>query len=747
MAFDKSKFMARFVVEAKEHVNSLNQGFLALEKNPEDEETLNAVFRSAHTIKGSARMMKLPAIGETAHRLEDVMDALRRKRICITEALSDLIYEAVDAIESLLDQAAAGAEMSAPADLCDKLEAAARGEDATGGGEETPAGPDPPASPAPKAAPEQTPDPPTGTAPSGKKATCGEPRKKLPDTIRISADKLDELIKLMGEIISSHSRSKQRLADLAEIEKSAARHLDILASLETGNANNGAREKITASATRLQTRLKQITAAMKEDLNIEGILTADLQDRSLRMRMLPLSTLFESFGRLVRTESRAAGKTADVEVIGGDTEVDRKILEKLNDPLVHMVRNCLEHGIEPPAVRTVSGKPPAGKIRLAAGYEGGNVLITLSDDGAGISVEKVREKALKKRIIREDAAGAMSDDDVVNLIFHPGLSTSDIITDLSGRGVGMDVVKQNIIDDLKGSIQIRNAPGKGAAFHIRAPLTMAIIHVLFISAHGQAFAAPADYIEEIISISPADLIKVTDRNAVRLRERLIPVVELSDVLGLPETVERAADAETLVLIAALGGERLGVAVDALIDEDDMVIKTLPPHMKNVPFVSGCIISGRNEIFNVLHIPKIIEAARESGARERRPARAEPEARTVNILVVDDSVSTREIEKSILESYGYVVTLAGDGREGLETAQSARFDLVVTDVEMPRMDGIELTRALREDAAYGDTPVILITTRDSEEDKKRGIMAGADAYIVKGTFEQDVLLETVRNLVG
>jgi CheY-like chemotaxis protein len=314
----------------------------------------------------------------------------------------------------------------------------------------------------------------------------------------------------------------------------------------------------------------------------------------------------------------------------------------------------------------------------------------------------------------------------------------------------MDVVKKNIIDDLKGSIQIETAEGKGTAFYIRLPLTMAIIHVLFIRVSRMTFAVPANFIDEIIRIRFEELISVMDKKAVRLRDQIIPIVYLKDILRLPVSKEDAVppyDDEYLILITSVGNEKLGVIVDTLIDEEDMVIKPLPVHMKEIPFVSGCIISGSNEIFNVLHMPRVIEAAKDIKIRPQTPDRVEVLKRPRHILVVDDSLSTREIEKSILESYGFQVSLAGDGMEAYEKAKKFSFDLVVTDVEMPKMDGFSLTRQLRSDEQYKETPIILVTSLDREEDKKKGIQAGADAYIVKGDFEQSTLLETVQNLLG
>jgi len=354
---------------------------------------------------------------------------------------------------------------------------------------------------------------------------------------------------------------------------------------------------------------------------------------------------------------------------------------------------------------------------------------------------------------------SIPDSEIINLIFSPGFSSADIITDLSGRGVGMDVVKKNIIEHLKGAIQIETKQGQGTKFYIRLPLTMAIIHVLFITVSNMTFAIPANFIDEIIRVSETKLISIMNRKAIRLRGQIIPVIHLNDILKINKELTDKKDTnktqidqdydikELLVLITSIANENLGVIIDSLLDEEDMVIKPLPAHMKNIPYVSGGIISGNNEIFNVLHMPKIIEAAKEIHNVSGIESDSKAEKKQKYILVVDDSISTREIEKSILESYGYIVSLASDGIEAFEKTKEFQFDLIITDVEMPNLDGFSLTEKLRKDELYKNTPIILVTSLDKEEDKKKGILAGADAYIVKGDFEQSALLETVRNLAG
>lgn len=737
MAFDHAKFLARFVDEAREHCARIGTGLLAIEKNPSDTAVLNDIFRSAHTIKGSSRMMKLLAVTETAHRMEDLLDAVRNGLIHPSK-VSDLLFKGVDALSAMLETiAAGGAVAEAPAELCRQMEAAA------GGNEATPPSPDAAPSAPPPAIESAPPQPaPAAVQPFPVETPVSPPERQAPvrpeshatESIRISAAKLDELIKLMGEIVSTQSRFRRLIQQARETERLSARHLTLLSP---GNLEGD------TSAAALAAAAKQLFLSLKDSVLVQEQLTAELQETSLKMRMFPLSTVFDTFGRTVRDISRSCGKEIDFLVEGGETELDKKIIEKIGDPLIHMIRNAVDHGIETAEERTAAGKPPRGLIRLSACYDGGSVTIILRDDGRGIPLDRIREKAIQKRLCSEEELAKMSDSEVTDLIFRPGFSTSPIITDLSGRGVGMDVVRANIVDDLKGSITIESSEGEGTAFFLRLPLNLAVFPLLLVSVNGIEFALPANALCEMVSVRREELIEVVNKKAVRLREQIVPVESLGRLLSAPGTA--AETDELLVIVVKSGTEKLGLVVDGLIDEEDMVVKPLPSHLQSIPFVSGVTVGGGNRIINVLHIPALFKAAKET--RDVGRSQGTQEKRRIEVLVVDDSLNTREIEKSILEAYGYSVTMAGDGMEALEKTRDQQFDAVITDVEMPRLDGFSLTERLRSDERYRTTPIIIVTSLEKAEDKRRGILAGADAYIVKGAFDQSNLLETVQNLVG
>lgn len=726
MAFDQSKFLPRFVEEAREHCSRISDGLLDLERSSGDAETLNSLFRSAHTIKGSSRMMKLLSITELAHHMEDVLDAVRGGRISPTPSLADILFRAMDALSAMLDKVAAGEKLGeAPKDLCAELTAAVTSS----------AAPAVPAAPQPDAPP---------VAPTAKDDTrpaspAGQIRQM--DYLRINAAKLDDLIRLMGEIVSEHGRFRRHVCRMREIQHATKRFVARMA--ETCARQEGGPELAAAGAA-LHLSLRQAVRAMSDASLMQDHLVGDLQETSLTLRMLPLATVFDTLRRTVRDLAKEYGKDIDFVVNGSETELDRKIIERIGDPLIHMVRNALDHGLESAGEREAAGKPPKGTITLSAFYDGGCVTIALSDDGKGLSAERIREKALAKRLYDADSLARMSRSEITNLIFLPGFSTSQIITDLSGRGVGMDVVRKNVVDDLKGTIIIETEEGKGTTFFLRLPLNLAVFPLFLVSVNGFACALPATSIVEMLSVRNDEIIEIVNKRAIRLREQIIPVEELAAIIGLSRETQGDRD-ERLLVIVRDGDEKLGLMVDEILGREEMVVKPLPPHLQGLRLVSGATIGEGNNIINVLHVPELFKQARELAEPGRRAHAAAEERAT--ILVVDDSINTREIEKSILEAYGYFVVTAGDGQEAWEKTRDEMYDLVITDVEMPRLDGFSLTERLRGDDRYRNIPVIIVTSREKDEDKKRGIMVGADAYIVKGVFDQSNLLETVRSLVG
>ncbi|MDD3814248.1 MAG: hybrid sensor histidine kinase/response regulator [Desulfocapsaceae bacterium] len=737
MALDIKKFISRFVEEAREHIKRLGEGLDAMNRDSVDSENINAIFRSAHTIKGSSRMLKLSAITETAHKLEDVLGALRDGSLNYRPELGTLLYRGVDAIAGMVECLAKSGDGAAlpPVDeaLCASLAQAATGEvsavvipppsiDLASDGRQLTAEPTSP--------PLATPAPPAATS-----APPAQAKLSTSDTVRVRLAKLDELIKLMGEVVSSHATLRQRLLDLRLLESDASpQHWE-----------------------QHRARLHHFGQTLRDDVQNQELLMDELHDKALIMRMLPLAMVFDSAGRVVRDLAHSVGKEVECAVSGAEIELDRQMIDKLSDPIVHLLRNAIDHGLETSAVRLAAGKSSQGHVTLSARQDGGWVVIEVADDGGGVPVEVIREKAVRKGFISAEQAAGLSDQAVVDLIFRPGFSTSAIITDISGRGVGMDVVKQNIVDDLQGEVTVETRLGVGTTFALRLPLSLAVMRVLLVEVNGLPFGFTAQYVDELIRVPHEEMLTVVERNAVIIRNEFVPVVLLADLLHAPKRLVKTTRSQAgtfdhgmLLVVVRVRNEKLALAVDDLLDERDMVIKPLPEHMRRLTMVSGMVITGRNELVSVLHAPALLELARQmrgQASRTEAASHANAGGAAYRILVVDDSFNTREIEKDVLEAWGYHVTLAEDGMDGLQQARAGTFDAVLTDVEMPTMDGFTLTSMLRQEEKYRDTPIVIITSREKEEDKRRGIEVGADAYIVKGDFDQSSLVDTLRSLLG
>ncbi len=580
-------------------------------------------------------------------------------------------------------------------------------------------------------------------------------KAKVQATIRIRTSQVDGLLNLISEVVISQIKAEQRVHEARAVQTqmseanqawtriksafSAMAHEDLMDAL--GDDLNTVDGLLSDSRRDLGTFLK----GYGDDVSRTSVVVTDLQEQGMRLRMLPANTIFQTFPRAVRDLAKQFKKDIELVIEGGDTELDKKVLEEINDPLVHIMRNAVDHGIEDPETRRKLGKPAKGTIRLAARQEGDRIVIEISDDGAGIDPEKVRQSAVRKGYITEGEAGTMSDREAQYLIFEAGFSTAAIITEISGRGVGMDVVRQFVVEKLKGSLDLDSEVGKGSTFKLTIPLTLAIIRALMLRVGGQGYALPTGSIEETLRVDPSDIIKVEGREVIRRQRRTVPLVRLADILGVPSVLTAASK----VPIATIGysGHRMGFIVDAFIGEQQIVIKPLGNHLKKIANVAGVTILGAGEVVPILNVPDLMTNARtRSGQRVGLVQRSE-KAGQRKVLICEDSFTTRELERSIFEAAGYEVETAMDGAIGFAKLKDGLVvDAVVTDVQMPNMTGFELTKAIKADATLAVIPVIIVTSLERDEEKAEGINAGADAYITKSVFNQDTLLDTVERLI-
>ncbi len=785
----RQKLINSFKIEQREHIQEINQGLLALEKNPTSKERqalLHKIFREAHSLKGAARAVGLTTIESLGHALEDLLLGAKEGRLTISPELFDLMYQALDAVELVMNQLETG-NSTPPAKvlaLLSRLEEI-RGTATTAAPEGT-AGAEPEHKPAeyPAGEEEQAATPVNAGQETGAEAVLAPEalQSQSPvsttaadETIRVSVSKLDALMAQFSELLGAKIRAEQRLAEVRELQAFATDwHKDWLAlrnhysrlshesyaspyrgghSQVTGNGSGQGVGALVDFAAQNKERLRSLNTQinilyrqLSNDTMRLSLIMGELQEEIKRVRMLPLATITPTFGRMVRDLARAQGKQITLTIIGGETELDKRVLEQIKDPLIHLLRNAVDHGIELAVEREAAGKPAEGQITLSASQQGHNVVIMVGDDGSGLDLEAIRTAAVRRGVLRPHEVQKLDDDEVAKLIFNSGFSTSPIITDISGRGVGLDVVRQNV-EELHGTLEVSFEVGRGTTFTMNLPLTLASSRGLLVKAGGQIFALPLSTVERMLHLKGEAIGGINGREAITYQQKPLALAWLADLLELPQS-QRDSDQLTVVIVA-VAEKRLGLVVDDLVGEQEIVMKSLGKQLARVGGIAGATVLGSGQVILVLHPADLIKLAARTPARlhvESDGNKSESNSRKT-ILVVDDSITTRTLEKNILEAAGYEVILATDGEQALATLVTAGLpDLIVSDINMPCLDGFGLTQRIRQDDRYADIPVVLVTSLDSPADKARGIEVGADAYIVKSSFDQNNLLETIEQLV-
>lgn len=756
----RQQLIDSFKTEQQEHIQKINAGLLALEKKPpaaEQQAILKEIFREAHSLKGAARAVGLTAIESLGHALESLLLSAKEGRLTFAPELFDLLYQTLDAIELVMSQLEAG-NSTPPAKVVVLLarldEAVAQAEAQRGGVAEA-------QQPEQELTTERPEEQDSPEALEDEEITL-QPANPADETIRVSVNKLDALMDQFSELLGVKIRTEQRLAEVRQLETFAATwHKDWLAlrSSYSNLVRNGHQSQGKEIAALLdfaqenQERLRSLNSRsntlyrqLANDTLRMSLIIDELQEEIKRVRMLPLSTITTTFGRMVRDLAREQNKQISLTIKGGETELDKRVLEQIKDPLTHLLRNAVDHGLETAAERQQARKAAEGQIVLAASQQGNNVIISVSDDGVGLDIPAIRLAAVRKGLLSKAEAEKLSEAEVANLIFNSGLSTRKIITDISGRGVGLDVVRQNV-EQLHGLLEVSFKPGQSATFTMTLPLTLASSRGLLVQAGGQTFALPLSTVERLLRVERSAIASVGGGEAISYQGKPVALAWLEDLLELPSG-PKEADPLTIVIVA-VAEKRLGLIVDNLAGEQEIVMKSLGKQLAKVGGIAGATVLGTGQVILVLHAADLVKLAGRKASRVSTLSKAKPEERQQRktILVVDDSITTRTLEKNIMEAAGYEVKLATDGEEALALLVTEGLpDLIVSDVNMPRLDGFELTSRVRQDKRYADIPVILVTSLDSPADKARGIEVGADAYIVKSKFDQGNLLETVEQLV-
>jgi two-component system chemotaxis sensor kinase CheA len=667
-----------FAQEAEVRLVQLGQLLLQLEQTTDDEALIRSIFREIHTLKGSSAVAGLDEVSRVAHHLEELVDDLRTGRRPITPEVIDTLLRGADQLSAAI----ATAQIDSPAeDTAPAAPSAANGNQAP-----------PPLADHAAAPIEVTPTPSSSIAHPRHSAGRGA------GVIMVPVERLEELTRLVGETASAHLRIGRLLKDRFKVDPATC------------------------------TEFNELSRSLN-----------DLQDRTMRTQMVPVSTITDQLHRAVRDLSRTQSKDIRWEVRGTDTELDRGVLYQLSDSLMHLVRNAVDHGIEAPSERQSAGKQPQATLRLHAMQLGSEVIIAVTDDGRGIDVDSVRRQAERQGIDTE----AMSEEERLGLIFQPGLSTTQFVTDVSGRGVGLDVVRTNV-EAAHGRVEVRSERGSGTEFRIIVPITVAVLRCLLVEAGGQSFALPFHRVLLSQAHDPSNVAHAEGRPVVWADGHPVPVHGLAETLGL--TASEATKGPVVVL--ADTSRRHAFGVDRLIGQRDVVLKALNPLLPHLPAVAGGSVEPDGSILVVLDPPGLIQRARQARRANGPTERIErPIPHRPSILVVDDALTIRELQRSILERAGFDVRMATDGNHALSNLAEAPSDLVLTDIEMPNMDGFALTEAIRAHPTLANIPVLILSSRASDADRQRGLDVGADGYITKSGFDEASLLTAVNRLLG
>lgn len=543
------------------------------------------------------------------------------------------------------------------------------------------------------------------TAPAKK-----ESASSMEQTIRVEVKRLDHLMNLIGELVLGKNRLLKIYDDVEERYEG---------------------EKFLEE-------LNQVVSSI-------SLVTTDLQIAVMKTRMLPIAKVFNKFPRMVRDLSRELGKQIELEISGEETELDKSIVEEIGDPLVHIIRNSCDHGIEDAATRRANGKPETGLIQLKAYNEGNHIVIEITDDGKGLDADLLRTKAIEKGMITEREADAMSDKEAFALIFKPSLSTAKVVTNVSGRGVGMDVVKTNI-EKLNGIIDVDSELGRGTVIKLKIPLTLAIIQALLVGAQEEYYAIPLASVLETVRIPLDEIYTIEGKNVLRLRDEVLSLVRLSDIFGVKQVYEGGE--HTYVVVIGLAESKLGVVVDTLVGQEEIVIKSLGDYLQGIEGIAGATIRGDGRVTLIVDVAALMNLAKGITVDIRASAEAVVKTKTVPsdyiVLAVDDSAMERNIMKKSMEPIGVKVLEASNGQEALNMLKSAEYsiDAVLIDIEMPRMDGYTLAGEIRKYSKYKNLPLIAVTSRTSKSDRLRGVESGMSEYITK-PYSPEYLESVVR----
>jgi two-component system, chemotaxis family, sensor histidine kinase and response regulator WspE len=725
-----------FRLEVEVQVNILNNALLTLESNPTSAQDLEILMRSAHSIKGAARIVGFSSVVNLAHVMEDCFVAAQKKQIIIQSNQIDILLKGVDQLSKIrqVDIEELGAHQSQLQSIYLEIANIVN--------------------------PQQQ---------NLQTAIVETPTQEIPKepiiinnnsqdrVVRVSADNLNRIMGLAGETMISANWLEPFTNSLMQFK---AQQLELIKSIE--NLRDYLRfDKINRQLDILlsdlggkgQQSLKVIGERIQE-LEQYGRRTTSLSDRLynevIATNMRPFNDGVQGFPRMLRDLARQLNKQVNLEIIGKTTSVDRDILIKLEAPLTHILRNAVDHGLETTQERIALGKPSIGNIKLEAFHRGGMLAITISDDGRGIDIEKLRAKVIDRGFASAEVAEKMSESELLEFLFLPGFSTAKQVTEISGRGVGLDIAK-SMTQEVGGNVRASSVLGKGTSFYFQLPLTLSVIRTLLVEIAGEVYAFALARIDRIVMLEPKDITTVEGRQFFAIDGKNIGLIAANQILGFSE-INVETDQFSVVIISD-HSDSYGILVERFLGERDLVVRPLDPRLGKVKDISALALDEDGSPVLIIDTTDLVQSinhlldTRHLRRIDLQSRNIQEEIQTKNILIVDDSITVRETERKLLENRGYQVDVAVDGVEGWNAVRTKSYDLVISDIDMPRMNGIELIKNIRNHPVYSSLPIIVVSYRDRQEDRLQGMEAGANYYLTKSSFEDDTLAQAVADLVG
>ena len=751
-----------FSLEAEAQTQVLSAGLLALERDPTQADNLESCMRAAHSLKGAARIVGVDAGVSVAHVMEDCLAGAQEGRLYLRPEHIDALLQGTDLLMRIAtpNNAPTPVEIDAfvalMAHLLDPLALAAP--------ISTPIAPFmaeaepvvsvvelPVAQVQPIAAVLEAPAAPT-TSPRKTKRTTENGERVL----RVTAERLNSLLDLSSKSLVETLRLKPHLATMQRLKRMQNNGLRALENLNVhlkDHALSLEAQEALGDARRLLAESQQLLVEKNAELDEFAWHASQraqvLYDTALACRMRPFADVLSGQVRMVRDLGRDLGKQVRLEIEGDKTQVDRDVLEKLEAPLTHLLRNAVDHGIETREQRLLAGKPEEGVIRLRASHQAGLLVLELSDDGNGVDLEKLRRNIVERQLSPAETAAQLSEEELLTFLFLPGFSLRDSVTEVSGRGVGLDAV-QHMVRQLRGAVVLEQTAGEGSRFHLEVPLTLSVVRSLVVEVGDEAYAFPLAHIERMCDLAPEDIVQVEGRQHFWYEGRHVGLVAASQLLHRPASQNNA---QTLKVVVIREREAIyGVAVERFVGERTLVVLPLDERLGKVQDISAGALLDDGSVVLIVDVEDMLRSVDKllnTGRLERiaRHANQAVEAARKRILVVDDSLTVRELQRKLLLNRGYDVAVAVDGMDGWNALRSEDFDLLITDIDMPRMDGIELVSLVRRDNRLQSLPVMVVSYKDREEDRRRGLDAGADYYLAKASFHDDALLDAVVELIG